>query len=188
MGLDNESSWALMLTNLAYTPEVNWYIKNISFNEILNKQYIVSKLLENENCTNERAANDIFRAYSRLLDLSFSKVGMGTVEKSDKKNPEIFRTAWYDPDPKVVLYALYKFAENCGSYYQFSLTRLLNHSIESDGISPTEIFGLNRETMEKVLQGLAINYPDLISVSFTLDLDNINLRNDKTSDDVLELF
>ena len=42
--------------------------------------------------------------------------------------------------------------------------------------------------MEKNLKGLAINYPDYISVSFTLDLDNINLRNNITSDDVLKLF
>lgn len=187
-GLDSEVSWALMLANLAYTPEVNWYIKNVNFNEVLNKQYIISKLMEDENCANERAANDIFRAYCRLLDLGFNRVGMGTVDTSDKKNPEFFRTSWYDPDPKVILYSLYRFAENCGGYYQFSLNRLLNHSIESDGISPTEIFGLSKEEMEKILQGLAINYPELISVSFTLDLDNINLKNNISSKDVLELF
>lgn len=188
-GLDDELSWALMLANLAYTPEVNWYVKNVDFNEILNKQYIISKLLEHDGCTNERAASDIFRSYMRLLDLGFNRVGLGTSDQSvDKKNPEVFRTSWYEPNPKVVLYSLYKFAENCGGYYQFSLSRLLNHSIESDGISPTEIFGLNRDTMEKILQGLAINYPEFISVAFTLDLDNINLKNDKTSEDVLELF
>lgn len=187
-GLDNEKSWALMLANLAYTPEINWFVKNVNFNEILNKQYIISNLLEDENCTNERAANDIFRSYCRILDLGFNLVGMGTVDNSDKKNPEIFRTPWYEPDAKIVLYSLYRFAEECGGYYQFSLTRLLNHDIESDGISPTEIYGLNRETMEKLLQGLAINYPDYISVSFTLDLDNINLRNDKSSKDILEML
>lgn len=187
-GLDDEMSWALMLANLSYTPEVNWFIKNIGFNEILNKQYVISKLLENENCTNDRAANDIFRSYSRLMNLKFNMVGMGTMDMSDKKNPEIFRTPWYEPDSRVILYSLYKFAEACGNYYQFSLTRLLNHEIESDGISPTEIFGLDRAMMEKILQGLSINYPDFITVSFTLDLDNINLKNDKTSVDVLELF
>lgn len=187
-GLDSEVSWALMLVNLSYTPEVNWFIKNVDFNEILNKQYIISKLLENENCANERAANDIFRSYSRLMNLKFNMVGMGNLDQSDKRNPAIFRTPWYEPDPRVVLYSLYKFAEACGNYYQFSLTRLLNHEIESDGISPTEIFGLDRATMEKILQGLSINYPDFITVSFTLDLDNINLKNDKTSKDVLGLF
>lgn len=188
LGLNNEISWGLMLANLAYTPEVNWYVKNIGFNEILNKQYIISKLQEDEGCANERAATDIFRSYCRLLDLKFNMVGMGTVDYSDKKNPEVFRTSWYDPNPLVVLYSLYRFAEACGGYYQFSLSRLMNQIVESEGISPVEIFGLKNDEMEKILQGLTINYPDYIAASFTLDLDNINLRNDKTSKDVLELF
>ena len=51
-----------------------------------------------------------------------------------------YRDSWKTPDPIVVLYSLYKFAEACGDYYQFTLTRLLDHSIDGDGISPTEIF------------------------------------------------
>ena len=86
------------------------------------------------------------------------------------------------------MYALYKFAEACGDYYQFTLSRLLNHDIDGEGVSPTEIFGLNKEEMIKILNGLSINYPEFINASFTLDLDNITLRNDKTSKDVLELI
>lgn len=57
-----------------------------------------------------------------------------------------------------ILYSLYKFAEACGDYHQFTLSRLLNHDLESDGVSPTEIFGLDRNQMEKILNGLTINY------------------------------
>ena len=84
--------------------------------------------------------------------------------------------------------ALYKFAEACGEYYQFTLTRLMDTTIESDGVSPVQIFGLDRETMVGLLKGLATNYPEFISVTFTLDLDNINLRQDKTAADILDLF
>ena len=98
------------------------------------------------------------------------------------------RTSWQAPDPKVVLYSLYKFAEACGNYHQFTLSRLLNHDIDSDGVSPTEIFGINRDEMERILNGLSVNYPDFINASFTLDLDNITLRSDKTALDVLDLF
>lgn len=42
--------------------------------------------------------------------------------------------------------------------------------------------------MEKILNGLTINYPDFINASFTLDLDNITLNSEKTSQDVLSLF
>lgn len=100
----------------------------------------------------------------------------------------ITRMSWQNPNPLVILYSLYKFAEACGDYYQFTLSRLLNHDIDSNGISPTEIFGLDRNQMEKILNGLTINYPDFINASFTLDLDNITLSSEKTSKDVLSLF
>ena len=101
----------------------------------------------------------------------------------------IIRFSWQNPDERVVLYSLYKFAEACGNYKQFTLTRLLDYSIESDGVSPTQIFGLSRETMEKILNGLTFNYPDLIEARFTLGLDNITLKSDKSAEEVLnELF
>ena len=73
-------------------------------------------------------------------------------------------------------------------FYQFTLSRLMNFDIESEGVSPAQIFGLDRDAMEKLLTGLSVQYPDFINATFTLDLDNINLRDDKTSADVLELF
>jgi phosphoadenosine phosphosulfate reductase len=98
------------------------------------------------------------------------------------------RTPWKSVDQKVILYNLYKFAEACGDYKQFTLTRLMDSDVESDGITPSQIFGLDKETLTAVLNGLSANYPEFIHVSFTLDLDNITLSDDKTSKDVLDLF
>ena len=42
--------------------------------------------------------------------------------------------------------------------------------------------------MAKLLNGLSVNYPEFINASFTHDLDNITLRNDKFSEEVLGLF
>ncbi|MCM1514004.1 MAG: phosphoadenosine phosphosulfate reductase family protein [Anaeroplasma bactoclasticum] len=192
LGAESATSWGLMLSNLAYTPEFNWWIKNIELNSYVDSTLIINMLDSNlTGNTKDHVASAFKNIFISNKPLS-EEIGLGVcdyeIKNGKRKLNSIMRRSWIDPDPKVILYSLYKFAENCGNYYQFSLTRLLNHSIESDGISPTEIFGLNRETMEKVLQGLAINYPEYISVSFTLDLDNINLRNDKTSDDVLEIF
>lgn len=67
----------------------------------------------------------------------------------------------------------------------------MDDSIERDGVSPTRIFGLDRETMVRILNGLSVNYPEFLSASFTLDLDTITLRPtgaNLTSDDVLKLF
>ena len=186
MGIDNEVSWAIMLNNLAYSPQINWYIKNVVFMEPTTKEYLFS-LLES-NGSNERAAKDIIRSLARFSDLPFNEVGFGYSEK-DKKTITLFvRTPWITPEPLVILYSLYKFAEACGDYYQFTLTRLLDHEVDSDGVSPSQIFGLDRESLEKIIKGLSVNYPDYISSSFNLGLDNINLNKEKTSMDIISLF
>lgn len=151
------------------------------------KDYTIS-LLVNDGAK-ESWVKDIWSSFGRFTALPFNEVGMGNAEKEKSHIVSIRRTPWQNPDPKVVLYSLYKFAEGCGGYYEFTLGRLLNHDIEADGVSPTQIFGLERGQMEKLLTGLSVNYPEFINASFTLDLDNITLRNSKTSKDVLsELF
>ena len=70
-----------------------------------------------------------------------------------------------------------------------TLTRLLDHNVESDGISPSQVFGLDREAMEKLLNAMTFNYPDLIEARFTLGLDNITLKSELSSAEILnELF
>lgn len=186
IGLDSLSSWAIMLTNLAYTPQINWYIKKIKTDETYQKEYTLSLLVSDG--AKESWVADIWSSFGRFLELPFSEVGMGYATKEKNRLVSITRTAWQDPDPRVILYSLYKFAEACDGYYQFTLTRLLNHNIGSEGVSPTEIFGIDREEMKKILTGLTINYPEYINATFTLDLDNINLYSEKSSTDVLSLF
>lgn len=193
MGVESEVAWGLMLCNLAYTPQFNWWVKNITFNELYSEERI--KLLLSAEISSENSKKNIISGFKNIFytnPILGTQIGMGICNCEVKGNNvfliDVQRTPWQNPDPLVILYALYKFAEACGGYYQFTLTRLMNHDIESDGISPTEIFGLSREQMEKVLNGLSINHPEFISASFTLDLDNINLKSDKTSADVLKLF
>jgi phosphoadenosine phosphosulfate reductase len=106
----------------------------------------------------------------------------------------------------VVLYGLFKFAEKCNpirmekpkekltegdkrdDYKEFTLGTLLNDSIDRDGISPTRIFGLDREDMTPILIGLSAKYPEFINASFTHDLEKISLSGEKNSSDVLDLF
>jgi phosphoadenosine phosphosulfate reductase len=192
LGVESIESWALMICNLAYTSEFNWWIKNTKQNCTYTPDSLLL-MLGDEMSKNSK--NHIVSAYKNIF-ISIKQIGeelgMGVCDYELKNNKRylntITRSNWKNPDPRVILYSLYKFAENCGDYYQFTLTRLLNHEIDSDGVSPTEIFGFDREQMEKILNGLSINYPEFIAASFTLDLDNITLRNDKTSKDVLEIF
>ena len=186
LGLDEPAAWGIMLTNLAYTPQINWFIKRISMGENYSKEYTLSLLVQDG--AKESWVNDIWSSFGRFVELPFNEVGMGHAYKEKNRVSSITRSPWEYPEPLVILYSLYKFAEACDGYYQFTLTRLLNHDIDSDGVSPTEIFGIDRSSMEKILNGLSVNYPEFINCSFTIDLDNISLRSDKKSADVLELF
>ena len=186
IGLDDERSWALMMSNLVYAPQLNWYVNRIEFNEITSKEYVLTKLVEDG--AKESWVSDIWSSFSRISDLPFSQIGFGKMSKESRKAVSITRTPWLTPSPEVILYSLYKFAEACDGYYQFTMSRLYDNNVESDGVSPVRIFGIEEEEMKKMLKGLAINHPDFISVTFTLDLDNINLKEDKTAQDVLDLF
>lgn len=186
IGLENDSSWAIMLTNLAYTTQINWAIKRLHVNETYSKDYTISMLVSDG--AKESWVKDIWSSFSRLVALPLGAVGFGFPTREKSKLTAITRMSWQNPNPLVILYSLYKFAEACGDYYQFTLSRLLNHDIDSDGVSPTEIFGLDRNQMEKILNGLSINYPDFINASFTLALDNITLNSEKKAQDVLNMF
>jgi phosphoadenosine phosphosulfate reductase len=181
--------WALILINITYAPQLNWFVKNTNVNE----RYLIDEIKHKLGDENSKGTNNNIVSSLKNIFLKTpigQELHIGTCEMNEKGNKVIafIRGSWNTPDSKVILYALYKFAEACGNYYQFTLTRLMNFNIDSDGLSPAEIFGLDRNTMEKLLNGLTVNYPDFISASFTLDLDNITLRSDKTSIDVLELF
>lgn len=191
LGIEEANAWALILCNLAYSAEFNWWITKVDFDTIYSTEAL-KELLVDENDT---AKNHITSAFKNILisnPLLAKEVGLGncdfTIKNEKRYLKTVQRSSWNNPDDKVILYSLYKFAEACGDYYQFSLSRLMDDSVESDGVSPTRIFGLDSETMKSLLKGLAINYPEFISVAFTLDLDTINLREDKKSEDVLELF
>lgn len=192
IGLDTADAWALILCNLVYTSQFNWWVKNIDFSTQYTPDLIYAML---DETMSKNSKSHVISGYKNILVSNPHlgvEVGLGECDYTIKNNActwnSVTRKPWENPNPLVILYSLYKFAQACNGYYQFSLTRLLNHETESDGVSPTEIFGIDRETMQRMVTGLSANYSDYINGSFTLGLDHITLNSEKTSQDILELF
>lgn len=200
LGAESQSAWALILANMAYTPAYTWFIKALSSSRPYTTDEI-KLMLEDvmEGDTKGHGKQNVIDS----LKIAMATTPLGTDEifahcditsKTDRNGDEKYtlnsfsRSTWDSPNPLVILYSLYKFAEACEGYYQFTLSTLMDDSAERGGISPTEIFGLSRDTMERLLNGLSINHPEFISASFKMDLDSITLSPDKTSNDVLALF
>lgn len=192
IGIDSSLAWALIAVNWSYSSQFGWWVKNIVFNNTYSPETIYEMIDDTLSAT---VRNHIVSAYKNIF-ISIKplgkELGFGVCdyeEKRGRKLISVIRFPWSNPDERVILYSLYKFAEVCGNRRQFSLTELLDSSIERDGVSPTEIFGLDRDTMEKILNGLTFNYKDYVEASFTHGLDNITLKSDMSAAEILnELF
>ena len=183
IGWETEISMGLILTNLAaQNPQIRWYINNFELGQYYPRARVEEMLVALD--VKPKDAKSIVKAYKRIV-----ATPLGTILNFGHVTDEfeLTRTKCTMTDNRVVLYALYKFAEQCNDYKEFTLTWLLNDEVERDGISPTRLFGLEREEMKSILMGLTAHYPEFINATFTNDLDKISLT-DKNSADVLHLF
>lgn len=183
MPWDNTVSLGIMLVNISDNPQFKWYIKNMDIGRFYTKTDLISML--SEAGVTEKNAPYIINGFKRITKTPFGMtLNFGYVDSKGNYT----RNKCIIGSPLVILYALYKFSEACGDYYEFSISRLLNYNIDSDGISPTQIFGINEDELKVILQGLAVSNPEFITTKFTHDLDTILLNRHKVSSDVLDLL
>ena len=188
VGWESDVSWGLILVQLAYAnPQIRWYIDHMSTGERMPRTYIEDQLVDEG--VSEKDAKSITKAFGRLCDLPLGTVlNFGSVEKKGRQILSITREKTTLSDDRVVLYALYRFAEACDGYYQFTLSRILDDSVVSDGITPSRLFGYDPDEMERIVFGLSAGYPDYFYATFTHGSEKIQLRERKTSQDVLDMI
>ena len=183
LGWDTPTSLGIILANLAYNSQFEWYIKNMETGRFYTKKDL-NDMFKIQDVP-DRNAKDVLYSYGRFVQTPFGMtLNFGYVDSEDNYT----RNKCHIGSPLVILYSLYKFAEVCGDYYEFTVSRLLNYNIDSDGISPTQIFGIGEDELKTILQGLTASNPDFITAKFTHDLDTISLNRNKTASNVLELL
>jgi phosphoadenosine phosphosulfate reductase len=184
IGWETDIAQGLILINLvAENPQMKWYVNNLDIGRTYARQIVEEMLIAVD--VKPKDAKSIAKSYKRLVETPLgANLHWGFVTDEG----DLVRTECSVSDPRVVLYGLFKFAEKCNNYKEFTLATLLNESIDRDGISPTRTFGLNRDDMTPLLLGLSAKYPEFITASFTHDLEKITLTENKSSQDVLDLF
>ncbi|HNW45964.1 MAG TPA: phosphoadenosine phosphosulfate reductase family protein [Thermotogota bacterium] len=183
LGWDGLTSLGILLANLAYNPQFKWYIENIKIGSSYDRKELEDIMLTAG--ITKRNSSAVLSDFKRIVQTPFgTTLNFGYVDSEGS----FTRNKCQIGSPLVILYSLFKFAEACGGYYEFTVARLLNHDIESDGISPAQIFGIEEGELKTILQGLAASYPDFITLKFTHGLDTILLNRDKTAIEVLNLL
>ena len=183
IGWETDTALGLILVNLVNdNPQIEWYVKNLDIGVYYERSNVEDMLTALD--VKPKDAKSIVKSYKRITETSIGTVlSFGYV--TDEQ--DLIRTKCSLSDNKVILYSLYRFAEKCNNFNEFTLAWLMNDSIDRDGISPTRIFGLDYEEMKSILLGLSAKYPDFIDATFTNDLDKITIK-DKTTQEVLDLF
>lgn len=184
IGWETDTAQGLILINLvADNPQMEWYVKNLDVGRTYTRQTVEDMLIAME--VKPKDAKSIAKSFKRLVETPLgTSLHWGFVTDEG----DLVRTQCSVSDARVLLYGLFKFAERCNDYKEFTVATLLNDIIDRDGISPTRIFGLDRIDITPILLGLSAKYPEFITASFTHDLEKIALAADKSSQDVLNLF
>jgi len=187
IGADSNFTWAIIYTNLAYNSSIfNWYIRNLNFHDRTTIDDMILLLGDDFSETTKKNALSSLKDTIKSTPIGY-ELGQGICEMKGKSVVALTRTRWNSPEPLAILYSLYKFAEAMDNYYSFTLSNLLDDSEERVGLSPAILFGMDKASLKPILQGLAHNFSDYIRVNFNKDLENIDLKREKTSLDIVKL-
>ena len=187
MGAYNPLVWAVIWANLCYNSTIcHWYCLNAEIGATYEKGDLVVMLGENSSKSNRE------NAVTALAEtLRFSPIGdalkQGLPLELSRNTYAYLREGWDYPHAVALLYALYLYGERTGRR-GFTFTELVNahNNPNAPGISPADIYGIDVKAFRETVQGLALQFPNYIRVSFVANLDNIILE-DYSSLDILEL-
>lgn len=179
----NPFTWAIIWANLAYNSVIShWYCLNAEIGQMYEPADLIAMLGENYSQTTRKNAVGSLTATFRHSPIGSALKQGVTIEKS------YLRAGWDYPHAAALLYALYLYAERTGRR-SFTFTDLVNAHNNPDGagMSPADIYGIDVKNFREQVQGLAVNFPKYIRVSFVANLDNIILDPEISSLDVLDL-
>ena len=183
----NPLTWAIIWANLAYNSVITkWYCMNAEPGATYEKGDLVVMIGENYSKSNRENAITALAETLRLSPIG-SSLKQGIPIELTRNTYSYLREGWDYPHAVALLYSLYLYAEKTGRR-TFTFTELANahNNPDAKGMSPHDIYGIDLKAFREQVQGLALNYPEYIRVSFVANLDNIMLE-DYSSNDILDL-
>lgn len=176
LGSDSPITWGIIFANLCYaSPIITWYVKKVESDSTYAAEDLPILLGDEYSLTVKKNALSSLKETLRLSPIGWLLL-QGECETKGKTIRSITRGRWYEPDPIVILYILYLFAEHMEGLYSFTLSDLLDDSDEREAMSPRLIFGVEADILKPLLQGLANDYGEYIQVDFNKGImENIDL-------------
>ena len=178
--------WEIMWVNLTNDSGIcKWYIQDANFNRV----YTLDELrIMLENSLPEYSVSVRKNALGSLCN-TFSSCPIGSALgvaqiRKEKGKPLYTRIPNNDIALVTVAYSLYRYAES-KDRYSLTVSEFYNGN-QDQGIYRQ--FGIDRQTFERCLRSLQEERNHILNVQLNLGLDNINLRDDLKSTDILKMM
>lgn len=181
-----EMVWEILWVNLNFNSEIcAWYSANTEYNRQYTKEELEKLLEETLPQYSSSVRKNAFGALQNTFVMSplGDKLGIGVVNKVNNK-PVFLRKAHNDLSLVATAYSLYRYAESAGRY-TLTVSEFYNPE-QKEGI--VRQFGIEREAFEQNLRSLEADSNHVLRSELKMGLDNIILREDLTSDDILRLL
>ena len=181
-----EMVWEILWVNLNYNSEIcAWYSANTEYNRQYTKEELEKLLEETLPQYSSSVRKNAFGALQNTFVMSplGDKLGIGVVNKVNNK-PVFLRKAHNDLSLVATAYSLYRYAESAGRY-SLTVSEFYNPE-QKEGI--VRQFGIERDAFEQNLRSLEADSNHVLRSELKMGLDNIILREDLTSDDILRLL
>lgn len=177
--------WEIVWTNLSYNTElVSLYNQLVDYGRPFSREE-VQTLLSESSCTTEAVTDNALKSILNTFKESplGKEVPVGVIVKTGN-NTSIIRKPHNDLSLVATAYSLYRYAEKTGRY-SLTVSEFYNPE-QKEGI--VRQFGIEREALERNLRSLEADSNHVLRAELKMGLDNIILRDDLTSEDILKLL
>lgn len=178
--------WEIIFINLCYNSEIcKWFYSHINFENNYTQQELFAILQDSYPDLKDRTLKNPLHSLINTFKESplGSEVPVGRIITVNRK-PIINRKAFTDVSLVAIAYSLYKYAEH-QERHDLTVSEFYNEN-QTDGIYRQ--FGIDKESLEKKLRTLQEEGHHVLSADLNMGLDNINLRDDLTSLDILKML
>ena len=182
--------WEIIWINLSYNSKiVEFYTSNIHFSRLYTKKEILELMTIVFEDISESTLNNPLGALCNMFGIKDKtiiggKIQQGFIISKGNSVETISRLSHNSISPVAVAYSLYRYAEN-HKRYNLTVSEFYDEK-QTEGIYRQ--FGLSRERFETILRTLKEDKNRVLNADLNMGLDNINLRKDMTSTDILEIL
>lgn len=181
-----QAVWEIIFINLTDNSEIaKWFFSNVPYDRAYTKQELEIMLQESfPNLKDRTLKNPLNSLLNTFKESPLGSLVPVAVPTSVNHKPGITRKPHNDISLVAAAYSLYRYAEKTGRR-SLTVSELYN-SEQTDGI--VRQFGIEREPLEQILRSLEQDMNHVLRAELKMGLDNIILRDDLTSEDIIKLM